>query len=54
MADNFTISVTSWHLAFNSGYLYLGMSMYNSVEVYAYVYTMVYKLTKVYTNDTWS
>ena len=29
--NNFTVSVTSWHLAFKCTYKYLGMSMFNSV-----------------------
>jgi hypothetical protein len=51
--NNFTAVVTSWHLAFECACWYLGVSNVLIVLWGACLcYTMVYKLTKVYTNDT--
>ena len=53
MVNNFIISVTSWHLAFKCAYSYSNMSIFDRFFGVWLCYTVAYKLTKVYTNDTW-
>ena len=54
MTNNFIVSVTSWHLAFNCIYQYFGISTFNNVmRCCVYVTQWSTNWLKCTQNDTW-